>query len=68
MSVRWEYRSLKLSTGGGWWSAGMLDDERLLAELNRLGEEGWELVSSIGRNGTDCATREMLFVLKRVRG
>ena len=35
-SVRWEYTTLMLRP----------DDSRFIQEMNRLGQEGWELVST----------------------
>ena len=49
----------------GWFLGGKLDGQKLNDRLNRLGEEGWELVSVFDTNFTQGGTRDVVAVLKR---
>lgn len=60
---KWEYISVKVDTKG--IRGGILDIENFDAELNRLGEEGWELVSCLSTNQGKGYSREVIAVLKR---
>ena len=44
-----------------------LDAEAFNDHLNRLGEEGWELVSVFDTNRADGDTKEVVAVFKRQR-
>lgn len=60
---RWEYKSFKVGTGG--FAGGILEIEDFNAELNKLGEQGWELVSCLSTNMGQGATRDVVAILKR---
>lgn len=60
---KWEYTSFKVRTSG--FGGGILDIEKFNADLNELGEKGWELVSCISTNMGHGATRDVVAVLKR---
>jgi hypothetical protein len=60
---KFEYYTYKYDTEG--WMGGKVDTNRLQADLNRLGEEGWELVSSTSTNQGEGYTRSMIFIFKR---
>jgi len=49
----------------GWFLGGKLDGKKLNDHLNRLGKEGWELVSTFDTNFTQGGTRDVVAVLKR---
>ena len=58
--MNWEYHTLRINTAGG-----HLDTERLDAELNELGQDGWELLSV---TPVDSAGETMFFVYHFRRG
>lgn len=63
---KWEYLTVKFDAKG--FLGGVVDTQTLDAQLNQLGEQGWELVSVFDTNmlihGT---TREIVATLKRRR-
>jgi hypothetical protein len=46
--MRWEYRTVSLGASSGFWpfASGDVAGDEITATLNRLGREGWELVSA----------------------
>lgn len=60
---RWEYSAIKMLTKG--FSGGILEMQDFDAELNRMGAEGWELVSCFDTNQAHGQTREVVSVFKR---
>lgn len=60
---RWEYTSIKVETKG--FMGGILDIEDFNYELNRFGEQGWELVSCLTTSSRNSATKEVVAVFKR---
>lgn len=60
---RWEYRTIKVTTKG--FLGGILETQEFDIELNRLGAEGWELISCFDTNQSEGATREVVAVFKR---
>ena len=58
--MKWEYTTLL-------WKArrGKLDVQALTENLNRYGEDGWELVSASETSMDGGATRDVLLVFKR---
>ena len=65
--MRWEYKVLKVSATG-FWVSGKVDQDELERELNRLGVEGWELVSAFDTSGGQGYTRDVFLTLKRPAG
>ncbi len=63
--TKWEYKTVKLETGG-WWG-GVLDTDQFDGMLNQLGQEGWELVTAFDTNKTQGVTRDAVAVFKRPR-
>lgn len=63
----WEYKTLQLDfQSGSFFSMGGQFDAKILStELNRLGWDGWELVSTFDTNNVQGATRFVIAVLKR---
>jgi hypothetical protein len=61
---RWEYMTVKLDTKG-WLMGGVLDTNQFDTLLNRLGRDGWELVSAFDTNQAYGASREAIAVFKR---
>ncbi|HEX6370617.1 MAG TPA: DUF4177 domain-containing protein [Longimicrobium sp.] len=61
--TKWEYQTLKLKPGG--WLGGKVDTDALRAQLNALGQEGWELVSAFDTAAGQGASREVVVILKR---
>ncbi len=48
-----------------WFLGGKIDGQHFNDRLNELGEEGWELVSTLDTNFTNGGTRDVVAVLKR---
>ncbi len=66
---KFEYKTLKAKeeVEGGFWSAkpNALNSEKTELYLNKLGSEGWELVSVFDTNQGHGTTNEIIFVFKR---
>ncbi|MGZ8379043.1 MAG: DUF4177 domain-containing protein [Gemmatirosa sp.] len=62
---RWEYKSVKIDVGT--WLGPKMHPEALDAELNRFGQEGWELVSALDLNSTSGSTMAIVALFKRAR-
>ena len=60
---KFEYYTYKYDTEG--WMGGKVDVSESQADLNRLGEDGWELVSSTTTNQGQGYTRSMIMIFKR---
>jgi hypothetical protein len=61
--AKWEYQTLKVEPGG--WFGGKVDTDDLRAELNRLGQEGCELVNAFDTAFGQGASREVVAIFKR---
>lgn len=59
----WEYKTIKLETHG--IIGGILETEEFTNNLNRLGDQGWELVSCFTTNAGNGYSREAVAVFKR---
>ena len=62
---KWEYQTIKLNTKGIF--GGILDTMTFDGMLNRLGNDGWELVSAFDTNEVYGSSREAIAVFKRPR-
>jgi hypothetical protein len=62
--MKWEYKTIKLGTQG-WFSGGILDDEKLEAMMNSLGDAGWELVAAFDTNQAYGQTRDVVVIFKK---
>lgn len=60
---KWEYQTLKYTLKG--FLANKMDVEEFDNLLNRVGREGWELVSCFDTSMTQGETRHVLAVFKR---
>lgn len=60
---KFEYKTLKTREKGFWSSK--VDADELEAYLNKLGREGWELVSSFETNTYQGSTNEIVLIFKR---
>ncbi|MGG1661446.1 DUF4177 domain-containing protein [Brevibacillus sp. NRS-1366] len=60
---KWEYRTIKFQTGG--FFGGKLDTNEFEAMLNKMGEQGWELISCFDTSQSQGASRDVVTVLKR---
>ena len=65
MRLQWEYKVLKLQTEFGFWSGTEFDSEALEEELNRLGSDGWEVVSIFDIEKVKGGSKYVNVVLKR---
>jgi hypothetical protein len=63
---RWEYRTIKVMTKG--FTGGILEIQSFDSELNKMGAEGWELISCFDTNQSYGQTREVIAVFKRKMG
>jgi len=63
--TRWEYKTFKLGCGGVIFNTGCIDEELLQSTLNKLGSDGWELVSIVAGAGANGITIDIVAVLKR---
>lgn len=64
--MKWEYTTVFFEAAG-WLLGGKLDGEKFNGRLNRLGEEGWELVSVFDTNFTHGGTRDVVAIFKRLQ-
>lgn len=62
--MKWEYLTLMLPASGI-ILGGRIDGQKFTDRLNKLGGEGWELVSVFDTNMLDGQTRDVIAVLKR---
>lgn len=60
---QWEYKTLKIKTGG--FLGGKVDEHEFEEELNRLGLDGWELVSCFDTSLSQGQSRDVIAVCKR---
>jgi hypothetical protein len=60
---KWEYKTIKVEPRG--MMGGILEIEEFDYELNKLGEQGWELVSCFSTNASNGYSREAIAVFKR---
>ncbi len=58
---KWEYKTIKLKGFQG----GILEIEDFDDALNKLGQQGWELVSCFSTNAAQGYGREAITVFKR---
>jgi Domain of unknown function (DUF4177) len=63
-TLKWEYMTVMFAATG-FWLGGKLDGNAFNDELNKLGEQGWELVSVFDTNTSNGQTRDVFAVLKR---
>lgn len=63
MNNQWAYKTIKVITKG--FLGGIVDIEEFEEELNRMGYEGWELVSTFDTSQGNGASREVVCVFKR---
>jgi Domain of unknown function (DUF4177) len=63
MNPRWQYKVVKFETTG--WLGGKIDETEMNQALDRLGIEGWELVSCFDTNQSHGASLFVVCVLKR---
>lgn len=61
---KWEYHTLKLETTG-WFAGGKLDDAKLNEHMNKLGLQGWELVSAFDTNQAYGQSKDVVAIFKR---
>ena len=63
--MKWEYLSVAFVTSG-FWVGGKLDGDAFNSELNKLGREGWDLVSIFDTSAASGQTRDVFAVFKRL--
>lgn len=62
---RYEYKTLMYDTKGFW--GGLVDENQFQNELNTLGYDGWELVSSISTTQSYGSSKSIVCIFKRKR-
>ncbi|MCD8538572.1 MAG: DUF4177 domain-containing protein [Leadbetterella sp.] len=60
---KYEYKIFKTKPEGFWGTK--VESEKLETEINKLGSEGWELVSTMDTNAGYGATQEIILFFKR---
>jgi hypothetical protein len=60
---RWEYKTIKFQTKGFW--GGVLEESTFNLELNRYGNEGWEVISCFDTSQHEGISRDVVVVFKR---
>lgn len=60
----WEYKVLKINIDGFFFGPD-LDPQVLANELNRVGQEDWELVNTVDINRGNGRTAELVAIFKR---
>ena len=63
--MKWEYKTVKFKTSG--LMGGKFDDNKLNNEMNQLGIQGWELVSSFSTSQSFGESRDIVLIFKKVR-
>ena len=64
--MKWEYKTIAFELSGGQWTVGGKPDTAAIdASLNKMGAEGWELLSVMDTNQGGGATRFMVYTFKR---
>ena len=68
MAMSWEYEVVVIgaeSPGLLNLTGGQVDGGELRRQMNRLGGQGWELVTAIDTNYVNGATRQVMLLFKR---
>ena len=63
--MRWEYKTLTLDTKRSWGNKTLFDASGFSAQLQKLGDEEWELVSVSDINAYDGESQTILAIFKR---
>lgn len=61
---QWEYKTLKVSASHG-FLGGKTDPREINEELNNLGAQGWELVTSFVTHMGYGSSRDVILIFKR---
>jgi hypothetical protein len=61
--TRWEYLLYKTEPTG--WLRDTVDEQSIEQILNNLGQQGWEVVSTVETNVAEGRTKDIVFILKR---
>lgn len=64
--MNWEYKTIKLDTYG--FFGAKVDHGRLEQEMNELGQQGWELVTTLDTNSTGTTTSIVLLLKRPLEG
>lgn len=62
--MQWEYCAVKCRAKGGSF---LLDEGELEREMNRLGRQGWELITALYATGPVTVQGEAVLLFKRPR-
>lgn len=65
--MQWEYRVFVLPTETAFFTGARFDEAELEQEANRLGRQGWELVTAFDTNRAQGGTRDIVLLFKRPR-
>lgn len=66
--MNWKYKTIKLAGEGFWITEGRINEVAFEEEMNRLGSQGWELVSVFDTNRGGGGTNGVITVFKRTLG
>jgi len=67
LAPRWEYKVVRYQTPGG---GAPVDTQQMEADINRLGEDGWECtgtISDVGRGFNQFNQTDAVLIFKRLR-
>ena len=65
--MAWEYLTIKTDTDWSLFTGPTLNCAKMNYEMNRLGRENWELISSIDINASHGKSVEVVMIFKRPR-
>ena len=65
--TRWEYLIITAERSG-LFKSGSVDFENVLQKIQNLGDEGWELVSTMDTNLSHGKTENVVLFFKRPKG
>jgi Domain of unknown function (DUF4177) len=67
--TNWEYKTVVIDQKSSFWGSGSdFQDKNFIEDgLNKLGQEGWELVSSTPNADMQGRTTKILLIFKRVK-
>lgn len=64
--ANWEYKTVVIGQKSSFWGSSNFQDSGIIEnQLNLLGQQGWELISTVPNSEELGQTNKILFVFKR---
>ena len=63
--MKWVYKTINLALQGTFLRGTLIDQDKIDAELNQLGGEGWELVSALSITEGSGVSTQLVMILKQ---